>query len=95
MQTDFINALEIKITFFTQDLHNPYCKHAQHTFRLLLLCPVNLMAFTAVAPLMAAASQQKASLQEQLPENVKKQLQSYKGSETKVKLIPTRLQVEK
>lgn len=33
MQTDFINALEIKITFFTQDLHNPYCKHAQHTFR--------------------------------------------------------------
>lgn len=44
---------------------------------------------------MAAASQQKVSSQEQLLENMKKQFQSYKGSETKVKLIPTCLQVEK
>lgn len=30
------------------------------------------MAFTAVAPHMAATSQQKASAQQQLPENMKK-----------------------
>lgn len=53
------------------------------------------MAFTAVAPLVAAASQQKASSQEQLPENMKQQLQGYKGTETKVKVIQTCPQVEK
>lgn len=42
MQINSTNALEITVTFSTQDLHNPYCKHAQHTVRAPFQTPAPL-----------------------------------------------------